>query len=329
MKANSLYTPTLSKKDTLHAISLIHNNIEKYFNLKHSPLFVELPSFYNKDSELLIHNIAETRTIAFDHGQHFKVGVLPLFFSNWRRQMIKLMDLKAGDCIKTEGLSIWRDEDGTSSSSTPSSSSTHDEISYVLMVDKKHDIKKILDEILVEVQTLINTIASEIEIMFGVKNILRKKWATIHSQTLQTEMPHLIPKHREEEVLKSCNNFVLKNPGMKTIQGTIHSYRSPQVYDLSQQNVLIIKDRINYSTINVAEVSLFANGEILKDQLEMYSLNTELDLEFYKEMIKETKVHQIEIKIHKSKLYMALLGKGHIEEVQFHKQNLTKKSKKN
>ncbi len=314
MRINSTYIPHMSIKDTLKAISYIHNAIEDYYDKKLKPLFIELPAFYNEDSQpasLMISMGSVTRNVSFDFGETYKIGVLPLFHSNWRRMMLKKIQAEPGDAIKTEGITIWRDVKIKNATSP-----IHDELTYVITLDDSEDPKEKVQQITKELGSVLYSIAEQLKKKYQIENIINTSWPIISSQTLQTEMPNLTTVQKEEEILKEENNFVLENPGIKTIQGVIHSYRPPQVFNLNNQNTIILKDRINFLPVHVAEVSLYAKGVVLSDQMKMFRLQDEISLPFYKDISDEKTLNQIEIKICKSKLYMALLGKGHISEVQ-------------
>ncbi|TCG11510.1 hypothetical protein [Mycoplasma todarodis] len=317
MQINSTYTPNISMKDTLRAISLINELIIKHFKEKYEITKIELPAFYRKDSELLLPIDNITRKIKFDFGESYDIATFPLHYANWRRLMLKKLEAESGEAIQTEGFTVWRDEEVSNVNSL-----VRDELTFSIVLEDEVNKKKVLSSITKEVTILINKIGQIIEEEYQVKKKTPNYWPTIETQLLENEMPRLDAQQKEKEILGEYSGFILNQPGKKTLQGKVHRQKPPQVYDLYYQNTIIINDRVNYLPIHVADISFYANKTTLSDQLNMFTLEEYTDSPFYKSIIDGEHKEAIEIKIHKSQLYMALLGKGHIGEVQANVESL-------
>ncbi len=317
MQINSTYTPNISFKKTLKAISLINEEIIKYFKNKYSITKIELPAFLRKDSDLLLSIDNITRKIKFDFGDSYDIATLPLHHANWRRLMLKKLEAEEGEVIQTEGFTIWRDEQINNVNSL-----VRDELTFSIVLNDDVDKKKVLGDITKEITILFEKISKLIEEEFNVKSITPKYWPTIESQLLENEMPRLNAQQKEKEILSENSGFILNQPGIKTLQGKVHRQKPPQIYDLYYQNTIIMNDRVNFLPIHVADISIYANGITLSDQMNMFALEEYLDSSFYKSIIDGEHKEAIEIKFHKSQLYMALLGKGHIGEVQANVESL-------
>ncbi len=317
MQINSTYTPNISLKDTLKAISLINNNIIEHFKNKYDITKIELPVFYRKDSELLLPIDNITRNIKFDFGESYDIATFPLHYANWRRLMLKKLEAKPGEAIQTEGFTVWRDEEVNNVNSL-----VRDELTFSIVLDDNVDKKKTLSKITKEITILINEIGSTLEEEYKIKSKTPNYWPTIETQLLENEMPRLSAQQKEKEILGEYSGFILNQPGKKTLQGKVHRQKPPQVYDLYFQNTIIINDRVNYLPIHAVDVSFYANGTTLSDQLNMFALEEYAEGTFYKSIIEGEHKEVIEIKFHKSQLYMALLGKGHIGEVQANVESL-------
>ncbi|CAM9108719.1 hypothetical protein [Mycoplasma todarodis] len=311
MQINSTYTPNISFKETLKAISFINESIIDYFKNKYSITKIELPAFFRKDSDLLLPIDNITRKIKFDFGDSYDIATFPLHYANWRRLMLKKIEAEEGEVIQTEGFTVWRDEEVNNVNSL-----VRDELTFSIVLKDEVDKKKVLAEITKEITVLFENISLKLEELFKVKSKTPKYWPTIETQLLENEMPRLNAGQKEKEILSEYSGFILNQPGIKTLQGKVHRQKPPQVYDLYYQNTIIMNDRVNFLPIHVADVSIYANGVTLSDQLNMFALEEHLESSFYKSIIDGEHKEAIEIKFHKSQLYMALLGKGHIGEVQ-------------
>ncbi len=322
MQINSTYTPTLSMKDTLKAISSINETIIKHFQEKYSITKIELPAFFRKDSDLLLPIDNITRKIQFDFGDSYDIATFPLHYANWRRLMLNKLEAEPNEVIQTEGFTIWRDEAINNVNSL-----VRDELTFSIVLKKDVDKRKVLIKITKEITKLLEQISINLEEEFKIKPKTPKYWPTIESQLLENEMPRLSAQQKEKEILTDYSGFILNQPGIKTLQGKILRPKPPQVYDLYFQNSIIMNDSINYLPIHIIDISFYANGKTLSDQMSLFDLEEYSSRSFYKSIIDGEHPEAIEVKIHKSQLYMALLGKGHIGEIQANVESLkTRKS---
>ncbi|CAM9099890.1 hypothetical protein MYMA111404_00600 [Mycoplasma marinum] len=316
MKINSTYTPKLSMPNTLKAISLINEMMVDEYKKNIEMIKIELPAFFREDSDLPLPIDNFTRKIFFDFGDKYDIAVLPLHYANWRRLMLNKLEAKPGLAIQTEGYVIWRDETISNVNSL-----VRDELCFTFVlenINKEEFLKKATKRFV----NIIEKIAIKLKKIFDIENIIPKYLPTIETQLLENEMPKLSPEQKEQEILSEYSGFILNKPGVRTLRGKVQRPKPPQIYDLNKQNTIIINDRVNYLPLHVADISFYASGITLSDQMNMFSLKEHMNSSFYKELIESPQPQIIEIKIHKSQLYMALLGKGHIGEVQANVESL-------
>ena len=309
MRFNSTYKQTIGLKDTIKELESIKKIIINFYNRKFPLISVDLPTLLEENDERLIDHSLISRPVTVDLGHEYKISKVVQTHSNLLRDMILRLKLKTNEGLYTTSNYIWRDlPDQTTSSIVKNQITFQFKLSQIQIKDE-------LQKITLELYDLIYSLAEDFATKYKLENIYPDKILTFDSQYLEKEMPNFLPNERENKTILEYNSFILKSAGQLLHSGKKHEIIPPELYDLKNHNYILLKDRVNSETLNVATVAILASGTQLVDQLSLYDANDILAKDFYKNLIHQTdKI--IEVKINIPALSMAILAKGHISEVQ-------------
>lgn len=309
MKYNTTYNSLLDLKTTIYAIANIKQKLFNQISQLYNFIVVNPPLFFSEDEELLINIEDLTRSISFDTLYEYRVGTLALSHTNWMRNMVDRLDLKAGEGLTSESTLIWRDLE-----ESPTSSITKHELIFQVKIADEDEVI-IVRNLSKKIYKIIYQLASEIEQTYNIANIYNSEAEFITAQMLEHELPNETPKNRELEFAIQKESYILESAGMKLFSGKHHSNIPPFLYDIKNCFQIILKDRVNYFPLKVATIAILASGSTLKDQLMLNNYEKLLLTNFYNDLTKK-QYKIIEIKINLPRLMMGLLAKGHIAEVQ-------------
>ena len=104
--------------------------------------------------------------------------------------------------------------------------------------------------------------------------------------------------------------------GKVLLSGNVHSKRSSLIYNNNYYNEIHLLDEIDGNSINVASIAFKLWGDSLVNQLSKNSAKNIHENKLLQRICENKKYESIEIRINLFKLYMVLLKKGHIAEVQ-------------
>lgn len=307
MKYNTTYTPKISLKDTILLTDEVRKKIIKYFESNYNLVNIMVPAYMPEDDELLLNFDEVTRGISFDTSKEYRVGRLVLTSSNYLRKMVRKLELKTNEGLITEGSFVWRDLD-----ESPVLTPEKHEITIQFVAADKNDVAK---QVAKQIYNVILEIAEDFKSRYKIKNIYPEHLPVISAQSLENEYPDKTPKNREIEVILEHDAFLFKNPGARLLTGHIHTSIPPVIYDLDDFYQIVLKDRINTYVLKVASVATIATGKKLSEQLSTFGLNDLKQMKVISSII-EDETNIIEVKFNLPRLMMALLGKGHIAEVQ-------------
>lgn len=310
MKFNTTYKPVIGLKDTIKILEYIKKSLSNFYHKKFKLIELDAPLFFEEDDENTIDFSQVTRDVTLDLGDTYQVAKIPLTHSNWLRNLIDRLELNDNEGLQIHEKYIWRDL-----VESPISTTVKNEITIQVKLKENQGQKLFLQEIVDELYSRFFQLAEDIAEKYNVKNIYPHSAAFITSQMLENEMINSSPKEREESFALDEEAFILSSAGKRMYSGKIHTFIPPQLYDLDNFHQIVFKDRVNMGVLKVASVAFLASGDTLKQQLFSYSLEELKAIDFYKKLIEQRK-KILEIKINLPRLAMALLGKGHICEVQ-------------
>jgi asparagine synthetase A len=163
---------------------------------------------------------------------------------------------------------------------------------------------------------LIHEISNELSEKYQIENIYPKNIEFVEAQLLENEFSNLSSYDKEAEIAQELNAFILMQPGKQLLSGITHAKRNNLTYDNNNYNEIHLLDENDGTSINVASIAYKLYGNNLEKNVKQ---KTDIRVEENKilnEFIKNKTIETIEIKINLFKLYLILLKKGHIAEVQ-------------
>ncbi len=307
MKYNTTYIPKTSLKDTVMLTDEIRKLLILHFEKKLKLTNIMTPQYYMEDDPLLLKLEDVTRNVTFDTGKEYKVGAYSLSDSAYLREMLRKLELEPREGLISENAFIWRDYD-----ETPVLTPEKHEITIMFFENDDLDLTK---KIAREIYGLIYEKALSYQEALKIPNIFPEKIPVISAQSLENEFPDNDPKTREVEFVLEHDAFLFRNPGARLLTGHLHTSLPPMIYDLDDFYQIVLKDRVNSYVLKVASIAKVAMGKKLSEQLSTFGLNDLKQSKTYASLLEDERTI-VEVKLNLPRIMMALLGKGHISEVQ-------------
>lgn len=310
MKFNTTYIATINLKNTIKEIAIIKQAILDLLANEYNLLDVDIPLFLNEDDEKIVDFKTISRSLTLDFAYESQIGRFLFSPTNYLRNLMNKLDIAFENGLIGEGKFVFRDLN-----QTPVVSVVKQEI-VVQIKYENFDIAEVaLKNILWKLHTKIYDLANDIYERYKVPNIVEKMPYFISAQDLEIEYPNQTYKEREIAFSQEKNAFWLVAPGKVLYSGHIHTALPMPLYDVRHFYQLVLRDRVNSNVIKPVQISILANGIQLSDQLDLYDQEKFKARNFYKKLMQE-KFKVMEIRINIPRIAMAILGKGHICEVQ-------------
>ncbi|MBQ9072051.1 MAG: aspartate--ammonia ligase [Bacilli bacterium] len=138
----------------------------------------------------------------------------------------------------------------------------------------------------------------------------------ITSQELEDLYPDKDPKMREELITKEKKAVFIIGIGDKLKSGMPHDLRSPDYDDWSLDGDLMIYDKVLGKALELSSMGIRVDEKSIVEQLEKSDTMEKLSLPYHQKIVKKELPYTIGGGIGQSRLFMLLLEKSHIAEVQ-------------
>jgi len=145
---------------------------------------------------------------------------------------------------------------------------------------------------------------------------LPKTICFITSQELEDKYPDKTPKEREELITKEKKAVFIIGIGDKLKSGIVHDLRSPDYDDWVLDGDLLIWDKTIAKALEISSMGIRVDEKSLLSQLEKSGSMHKLDLPYHQKILKQELPFTIGGGIGQSRVYMLLLEKSHIAEIQ-------------
>ena len=138
----------------------------------------------------------------------------------------------------------------------------------------------------------------------------------ITSQDLEDMYPDIMPKMREELIVREKKAVFIIGIGDKLKSGIEHDLRSPDYDDWSLNGDLLVYDKILDKAIELSSMGIRVDENSLTKQLEKSNCLNRLELPYHQKIQKCELPYTIGGGIGQSRILMLLLEKSHIAEIQ-------------
>lgn len=145
---------------------------------------------------------------------------------------------------------------------------------------------------------------------------LPKTISFITSQELESLYPDKTPKEREQLITKSKKAVFIIGIGDKLDSGIPQDFRSPDYDDWKMNGDLMIWDKTLDKGVEISSMGIRVDEKSLKYQLKETKTMERISLPYHQKILKKELPYTIGGGIGQSRIFMFILGKRHIAEVQ-------------
>lgn len=310
MKFNTTYISTISLKNTIKELAFIKDELIQFLKTEYNLINISIPLFLGENDEKLIDLQSISRDLTVDFAYENKLGRFLFSPTNYMRNLINKLKLDFEEGIIGEGKFIFRDI-----LQSPVTSIVKDEIVAQIKYPNFNSAEQAVKDFLFKFYDKIYLLAQKMHQKYNVSNLIEKKPYFVSAQALEIENPNQNFKEREISFSLEKHAFWLVAPGKVLYSGHIHTSLPLSLYDIKNFYQLVLHDRVNSGVIKPVQIGILANGVQLSDQLKLYNQPKYQAYRFYKKLMSE-EFKVIEIRINIPRIAMAILGKGHLFEVQ-------------
>ena len=300
----------LSYLETLKIIEEIKRIFESQIEKRLGLTKVGSPLFVKKSSGLQDDLTGKEEAVGFiKEGEKFEI-VHSL--AKWKREALAKYEFPIHTGLYTDMKAIRKDEDVDATHSL-----------YV----EQWDWEKVIDKSDRTIEYLKDTVRSIYKALRQTSIILKQKYhfltlelpktiCFITSQELEDKYPDKTPKEREELITKEKKAVFIIGIGDKLKSGIVHDLRSPDYDDWVLDGDLLIWDKTIAKALEISSMGIRVDEKSLLSQLEKSGSMHKLDLPYHQKILKHELPFTIGGGIGQSRVYMLLLEKSHIAEIQ-------------
>jgi len=304
MKKELSYLETIKMIDEVKKI--FEHQLEKRLGLTK----VGCPLFVKKSSGLQDDLTGIEKAVSFIKGDEKFEIVHSL--AKWKRETLGKYGFPIHTGLYTDMKAIRKDEEV-------------DDI-HSLYVEQ-WDWEKVIDESDRTIDYLKDTVKSIYKSIRQTSIIIKQKYhfltldlpKTIYfitSEELEDIYPDITPKEREELITRDKKAVFIIGIGDKLKSGIPHDLRSPDYDDWMLDGDLLIYDKFIDKVIEISSMGIRVDEKTLISQLEKAKCIEKLTLPYHQKIIRKELPYTIGGGIGQSRIYMLILEKSHIGEVQ-------------
>ena len=300
----------LSYLETIKMISEVKKIFESQLEKRLALTKVGSPLFVKKSSGLQDDLSGSEEAVGFTKGEEKFEIVHSL--AKWKREALGKYGFPVHTGLYTDMKAIRKDEDVDATHSL-----------YV----EQWDWEKVIDKSDRTIDYLKDTVRSIYKSIRQTSIIMKQKYhfltlelpktiCFITSQELEDLYPDKTPKEREELITKEKKAVFIIGIGDKLKSGVPHDLRSPDYDDWSLDGDLMIYDKVLDKAMELSSMGIRVDEKSLVSQLEKADSMDKLLLPYHQKIVKGELPYTIGGGIGQSRLFMLLLEKTHIAQVQ-------------
>jgi len=300
----------LSYLELVKIIDEIKKTFEKDFEKRLGLIKVGSPLFVKKSSGLQDDLTGVEEAVSFiKEGEVFEI-VHSL--AKWKREALGRYDFPLYTGLYTDMKAIRKDEEVDAIHSL-----------YV----EQWDFEKVIAKSDRKVEYLKETVKSIYKSIRQTLVIMKQKYhfltlelpKTIYfitSQELEDLYPSISPKEREQLITKEKKAVFIIGIGDKLKSGIVHDLRSPDYDDWSLDGDLLVYSKGLDKAVEICSMGIRVDEKSLVSQLEKSDTMDRIYLPYHQKILKKELPYTIGGGIGQSRIYMLILEKTHIAEVQ-------------
>ena len=300
----------LSYLETITAIAQVKKHFESQLEVRLGLTKVQCPLFVKTSSGLQDQLTGVEKAVSFKkEDEKFEI-VHSL--AKWKREALGRYKVPTYKGIYTDMKAIRKDE-------------VVDNI-HSLYVEQ-WDWEKVIDKSDRNIEFLKSTVISIYKAIKKTSKYMKKKYSHltlelperitfITSQELEDLYPDKTPEEREQIIGKEKKAVFIIGIGDKLKSGISHDKRSPDYDDWSLDGDLLIYNKVLDKTIEISSMGIRVDEEALKAQLKKAKCMDRMELPYHKKILNCELPYTIGGGIGESRIFLLLLEKSHIAEVQ-------------
>jgi len=300
----------LSYLETIKIISEIKKHMESQLETRLKLTKVQSPLFVKTSSGLQDQLSGSEKPVEFTKGEEKFEIVHSL--AKWKREALGRYDFPIDTGIITDMKAIRKDEivDDIHSLFV-------EQWDWEKVIDKKDRTEEYLKDIVRAIYKSIRQTSIYIKQKYPFLTMeLPKTISFITSQELEDLYPEKTPEEREQIISKEKKAIFIIGIGDKLKSGKVHGLRSPDYDDWKLDGDLLIYDKKLSKGIEITSMGIRVDEESLKYQLEQSKCMDRISTPYHQKILKKELPYSIGGGIGQSRIFMLMLEKEHIAEVQ-------------
>jgi len=300
----------LSYLETIKIISEIKKQFESQIETRLQLIKVQSPLFVRTSSGLQDQLSGEEKAVEFTKGEEKFEIVHSL--AKWKREALGKYEFPMHTGIITDMKAIRKDEvvDDIHSLYV-------EQWDWEKVIDKKDRTEEYLKDIVRSIYKSIRQTGIFAKQKYPFLEIDLPKTVTfVTSQELEDMYPDKTSEEREQIITKDKKAVFIIGIGDKLKSGKAHDKRSPDYDDWKLDGDLLIYDKKLKKGIELSSMGIRVDDKALRYQLEQSKCMDRIDKPYHQKILKEELPYTIGGGIGQSRIFMLMLGKEHIAEVQ-------------
>ena len=306
------YAPALGRRDTQRAINLVKDTFSRELACALNLEKISAPFIVTKKSGINDDLNGVERKVEFDTKEIEGTTEVVQSLAKWKRAALKEYGYAPNEGIYTDMKAIRRDDDCDNIHSI-----FVDQWDWERVICKEDRNVEFLKSIVMKIVKAIDETQKILHAAFPqLKNELKTDVCFITTQELEDRYPDLMPKDRENALLKECGVAFIMQIGGILRSGIKHDGRAPDYDDWSLNGDLMFWNPVLQKAFEVSSMGIRVDAASLSSQLKEANAEDRLQYNYHKSILDGTMPLTIGGGIGQSRLCMLLLENAHIGEVQ-------------
>ena len=300
----------ISYLETIKQIADVKKCFEHQLEMRLSLTKVPSPLFVKETSGLQDALSGSEKAVSFVKGKEKFEIVHSL--AKWKRDALGRYDFLVHTGLYTDMKAIRKDEEVD-----PIHSLYVEQYDWEKVISKEDRTIEYLKDTVKSIYKALRQTAIYIKGKYPKLDIkLPKTISFITSQELEDMYPDMIPKEREQDIVKDKKAVFIIGIGDYLKSGIKHDLRSPDYDDWTLDGDLLVYDEVLGKAIEISSMGIRVDEVSLKEQLEKSGCLDRITLPYHQAILKRKLPYTIGGGIGVSRILLLLLGKSHIAEVQ-------------